>query len=118
MLQIPKDFPVEGFYYNHKHDPEKGIRDHAYYICGVGFHTERNCRPEDASMGVYQPLYESAPVYEASLEMGVPTFDLRPLAMLMETVPKEVEEVPRFQKITDPQVIAELQAVRKEMYGR
>lgn len=116
MLQIPTSFPKNGFYYHYKRSPEKGVQDYAYYINGVGFHTEVNCRPEDVNMGVYQPLYESAPVYQASLQMGVPTFDLRPLAMLMETVEVKGEVVPRFQQITDPETIAQLHVIRKKMY--
>jgi hypothetical protein len=30
------------------------------YIYGVGHHTEDDCRPEDAFMQVYRPLYEEA----------------------------------------------------------
>ena len=116
MLQLPTTFPDSGFYYHYKHKAEKGVRDYAYFICGVGFHTEADCRPEDANMGVYQPLYESAAVYQASLSMKVPTFDLRPLAMLMETVQVDGHEVPRFQRITDVGVIDQLTAFRKEMY--
>lgn len=116
MLQIPTKFPKDGFYYHYKHTPEKGVRDYAYYICGVGFHTEDDCEPRDANMAVYQPLYESASVYQASFTMGVPTFDLRPLEMLMETVTKDGKKVPRFKQVTDPEVIRELETVRKEMY--
>ena len=117
MLQIPSTFPQPGFYYHYKHTPEKGVRDYAYFIAGVGFHTEDDCRPQDANMGVYQPLYESAAVYQAHLTMGVPTFDLRPLAMLMETVEVNGQTVPRFQKITDTNMIAQLAVFQKEMWG-
>ncbi len=116
MLHIPTQFPKNGFYYHYKHTADKGMRDYAYYICGVGFHTEDDCDPRDANMAVYQPLYESAAVYQASLSMGVPTYDLRPLAMLMETVTKDGKVVPRFQEITDPEIIKELEQVKKEMY--
>ena len=116
MLTLPTAFPQPGFYYHYKHKPENGVRDYAYYICGVGFHTEDNCRPEDINMGVYQPLYETAAVYKAHLTLGVPTFDLRPLAMLMENVEVDGQTIPRFQKITDPDVIALLTTFRKEMW--
>jgi len=63
-------------YYNYKHDPNGPLNNYAYYIYGVGHHTEDDCRPEDAFMQVYRPLYETAYAYRNG---GM--FDLRPLYM-------------------------------------
>jgi hypothetical protein len=103
--------PEKGFYYHYKHDPSGAINNYAYEVVGVGCHTEKDCRPEDVRMVVYRPLYESFVYKEGKL------FDLRPLEMFMESVTKDGKTFPRFRKITDPAVIAELEAIKKEMYG-
>ena len=56
----PAKLPEPGYYYHFKHDPHGPVNNYAYYIYGVGHHTEGNCRPEDAFMQVYRPLYEEA----------------------------------------------------------
>jgi len=55
------------------------VNNYAYYIYGVGHHTEENCRSEDAFMQVYRPLYEEAYAYRNG---GL--FDLRPLHMFFD----------------------------------
>ncbi len=107
----PEKRPEPGFYYHYKNDPEGRINNYAYYIYGVGHHTEDDCRSEDAFMQVYRPLYEEAYVYQNG---GM--FDLRPLAMFYEPAMKDGKEVARFTKITDQKVIAELQAIKGRMY--
>ena len=59
----PKELPKPGYYYHFKHDPEGPLNNYAYYIYGVGHHTEEDCRAEDAFMQVYRPLYEEAYAY-------------------------------------------------------
>lgn len=44
--------PKAGFYYHHKHDPKGPLNNYAYFIYGIGHHTEDECRPEDAFMQV------------------------------------------------------------------
>ncbi len=110
-MKIPSKVPDNGFYYHYKHDPSGPINNYAYEIVGVGCHTEDNCRPEDENMVVYRPLYESS-VYKAGKLL-----DLRPLEMFMEEVNKEGKTFPRFRKITDQKVIAELEAIRNQMYN-
>lgn len=76
-------------------------------------HTEDDCRPEDVSMVVYRPLYKDARVYvEGKL------FDLRPLEMFMENVTKDGKTFPRFKKIADADVLATLESIKEEMYGK
>ena len=104
--------PEKGFYYHYKHDPARSFNNYAYEVVGVGHHTEDECRPEDANMVVYRPLYKEAFVYGIGK-----LFDLRPLAMFMESVTKDGRTFPRFEKITDPALIARLEAMRAEMYG-
>ena len=107
---IPTRVPENGFYYHYKHDPSGAVNNYAYEVVGVGVHTEDDCRPEDTSMVVYRPLYEAS-VYKAGK-----FFDLRPLEMWMGEVEKDGKTFLRFQKITDPAVIAELTAIRNQMY--
>ena len=72
----PEQCPEPGYYYHYKHDPNGPLNNYAYYIYGVGHHTEDDCRPEDAFMQVYRSLYETAYAYRNG---GM--FDLRPLYM-------------------------------------
>ena len=110
------DVPGPGFYYHHKHDPEKGVDNHAYEVLYIGFHTEDNCRPGEEHFMVYRPLYQSASVYREGQELGFPCADLRPLKMFMENVTKDGKIFPRFQRITDKKVIEVLRCVRDGMY--
>src|SRR5438105_9138829 len=59
----PKDLPEPGYYYHFKHDPDGPLNNYAYYIYGVGHHTEDDCRTEDSFMQVYRPLYENSYAY-------------------------------------------------------
>ena len=59
----PEQCPEPGYYYHYKHGPNGPLNNYAYYIYGVGHHTEDDCRPEDAFMQVYRPLYETAYAY-------------------------------------------------------
>ena len=102
-MKIPEQVPQKGFYYHYKHDSVGPVSNYAYEVVGVGCHTEDDCRPEDANMVVYRPLYEEASVYKAGK-----LFDLRPLEMWMGTVTVDGETFPRFRKITDTKVIFEL----------
>jgi hypothetical protein len=107
----PKNLPEPGYYYHFKHDPDGPLNNYAYYIYGVGHHTEDDCRTEDAFMQVYRPLYEGAYAYRNG---GL--FDLRPLHMFFEPAEWKGIEVARFTRIVDPDVIAELEAIRARMY--
>ena len=109
-MRIPTRVPEKGFYYHHKHNPKGSVNNYAYEVVGVGAHTEEDCRPEDANMVVYRPLYDSS-VYKAGK-----LFDLRPLEMWMGDVTKDGNTFPRFRKITDPAVVAELQVIKGQMY--
>jgi hypothetical protein len=78
---------------------------------GTGCHTEDDCRPIDANLVVYLPLYESS-VYKAGK-----LFDIRPLEMFLEEVIRDGESFPRFQKITNEAIIKQLLAIKSQMYG-
>jgi hypothetical protein len=114
-LPIPKHIPKSGFYYHYKHGPSGETNNYAYEVMGVGFHTEDDPRPGEEHFVVYRPLY-NAFVYQASKNLGVPCFDSRPLEMWTEDVEKGGAKTPRFKHITDPEVIAELEGIRDEMY--
>lgn len=114
-LPMPKRVPKVGFYYHYKHDPSKGLSDHAYEVMGVGFHTEEDARSGEEHFLIYRPLYDQN-VYKASKDLDIACFDARPLEMWMEDVEKDGKKFPRFQEITDTVVIAELERIREEMY--
>src|SRR5712691_6463088 len=86
----PRKLPEPGYYYHFKHDPDGPPNNYAYYIYGVGHHTEDDCRAEDAFMQVYRPLYEEAYAYRNG---GL--FDLCPLHMFFEPAEWKGKEVPR-----------------------
>lgn len=114
-LPIPKKVPALGFYYHYKHDPSGAVNNYAYEVVGVGFHTEDDCRPGEEHFVVYRPLSETG-VYRVFKSVGVPCFYNRPLEMWMGNVQKDGKTFQRFQKITDPKVIAELEGVKEGMY--
>ena len=109
-MRIPEKIPENGFYYHYKHDPSGTVNNYAYEVIGVGCHTEDDCRPEDANMVIYRPLYDSF-VYKAGR-----LYDLRPLDMWMGKVTKDGKTFSRFKKIEDEAVIRELKKIKKEMY--
>jgi hypothetical protein len=86
------------------------VNNYAYEVIGVGMHSEDDCRPEDANMVIYRPIYESS-VYKAGK-----FFDLRPLEMWMGNVIKDNKTFKRFKKITDPEIIKKLEKIKGEMY--
>ncbi len=112
-MKIPTKVPDLGFYYHYKHDPSGPFNNYAYEVVGVGVHTEDDCRPEDANMVVYRPLYETSEVYRSGKLLY-----LRPLDMWMGEVTKENKTFPRFQKITEQKIISELELLREKMYGK
>lgn len=109
-MKIPTKVPQKGFYYHYKHSDDGAINDYAYEVVGVGVHTEDDCRPEDANMVIYRPLYESSVFLAGKL------FDLRPLEMWMGDVEVGSKMIPRYRRISDPKVIAKLEVVKQEMY--
>lgn len=118
MIKMPPKVPKAGFYYHYKHDPAQGVRDYAYEVTSVGFHTEDDCRPEDVWLVNYRPLYVEAAVYKASKELGTECSDNRPLLMWMGDVTKGDKTFLRFQPISDPQLVSELEKARDEMYPK
>lgn len=115
-LPIPQRVPEPGFYYHYKHDPKGPVNNYAYEVVGVGFHTEDNVRTGEAHFLVYRPLYEDS-IYTTSKELGLPCFYNRPLEMWMENVEKDGRKFLRFQKIADPEKIAQLEKIRRQMYS-
>ena len=110
MFKIPNEVPEKGFYYHYKHDPTGPVNNYAYEFIGVGIHTEDDCRSEDSNMSIYLPIYESRAFRAGKF------FDLRPFEMWMGNVEKDGKTFPRFKKITDEKIIAELEKIKKGMY--
>ena len=103
--------PEKGFYYHYKHDPLGTVNNYAYEVMGVGHHTEDDCRVQDQYMVVYRPIYEAFVYKNGTM------FDVRPREMFLEGVVRGGETIPRFLKITDETIIAELTRIRDTMYG-
>ncbi len=97
--------PEKGFYYHYKHDPNGTVNNYAYEVMGVGHHTE-----DDSLLVMYRPIYEGE-----HLDANANAY-LRPREIFLEEVTKEGKTFPRFRKITDPAVIAELENLRDQMY--
>jgi hypothetical protein len=106
-MQSLKKVPEKGFYYHYKHNPKGDVNNYAYEIVGVGHHTEED--------GVYFVVYR--PIYESSVYKEGKLFDIRPIEMFMENIIKDGVSLPRFRKITDQKIIAELEKIKIEMYG-
>src|SRR5204862_2989478 len=53
-LPPPDQRPESGYYYHFQHGPAGPLNNYAYYIYGVGHHTEDDCRTEDSFMQVYR----------------------------------------------------------------
>ena len=95
--------PEKGFYYHYKHNPED-IYDHAYEIVNISRHTET-----EEYLVVYRPFYKSDFLEHADASA-------RPIDMFTDMVTKEGKTFPRFQKITNPEIIKKLEQKRDEMY--
>ncbi|HWB34380.1 MAG TPA: hypothetical protein VG753_03650 [Candidatus Paceibacterota bacterium] len=105
--------PEPGYYYHYKHDPTKEVNDYAYYVYGVGNYTEDDLPPgyeRLQHMQVYRPLYDSF-VYKNGKML-----DLRPLVMVWDKVQWQGKTLDRFTRITDREVIKQLQVIRRKMY--
>jgi len=102
--------PEKGFYYHYKHTG-KSLEDYAYEVVNIAHHTEIADFDESA-MVVYRPLYKEAKVFKAGAH-----YDVRPLKMFLESVSKDGKTFPRFSKITDPNIVAHLEKMKREMYG-
>jgi hypothetical protein len=63
-------------------------------------------------MQVYRPLYEQAYAYRNGR-----LFDLRALHMFFEPALWRGKKVPRFTRILDPDVIAQLELIKARMYS-
>lgn len=98
--------PPTGFYYHYKHDPNGPFNDYSYKVVGIARHTE-----EKTFTVLYRPLYENDWFKPA-------TYQARPLEMFNENVTKDGKAIPRFQQITDPELIAKLERMRDQIYGK
>src|SRR3989344_9229861 len=94
FMKIPEKVPKKGYYYHYKHDPKGSVNNYAYEMVAVVMHTEDGCRPEDAFMVIYKPLYESRAFKAGKF------FDLRPIEMWMGSVTKDGKTFKRFKRIT------------------
>ena len=107
---LPEKAPEPGYYYHYKHKLDGAVNNYAYYIHGVGHHTEDDCRAEDQYMMVYRPLYEAYVYTHGKM------FDLRPLVMFYEPAVVDGKKVERFSKIFDLEIIGQLKKIHSEMY--
>ena len=108
--EAPARVPEKGFYYHYKHDPEGAFNNYAYEVVGVGRHTEEDASERDQHMVIYRPLYEALVYKNGKM------FDARPLSMFLEEVEKDGKRIPRFTKIANGELIAQLEVLREKMY--
>lgn len=104
-MKIPDQAPEKGFYYHFKHDPTKGVNNYVYEMLGMARHSE-----DESYLVIYQPLYTSE--YHRAAD-----FSARPIDLFIGEVTRDGKTFPRFQRITDPAVIAQLEEIKKQMYS-
>lgn len=97
--------PQKGYYYHYKHDPQGPFNNYSYEVIGIGRNTE-----EKTFTVLYRPLYESDWMPPAD-------FQSRPFDMFIGEVEKNGKTVPRFQLITDIEIVSKLDAIKMQMYG-
>lgn len=89
--------------------PEKGFYRHfkggEVEVLYIAHHSESL-----EEMVVYQSLYDNKTFGKGSVWV-------RPVSMFMETVENDGKTMERFSKITDPQIISELEKVKQEIYS-
>lgn len=103
--------PEPGYYYHYKHDPEVSVNNYSYEVLHIGHYVEEDIPEDIRRMVVYRPLYEEAYVYQQGK-----LWDLRPLSVFMSQVVKDGVMRPRFIRITDEEVIAELKKICSRLY--
>lgn len=99
------NIPERGFYFHYKHDPSIAWNNHAYEVTGTARHTE-----DKSFFVLYVPLYENDWFKPADAQA-------RPIEMWHEEVEWEGKTMPRFTRITDPNLIKKLEEKRREMHG-
>ncbi|HTH92857.1 MAG TPA: DUF1653 domain-containing protein [Candidatus Paceibacterota bacterium] len=98
------EIPENGFYYHYKHDDAKDFNNYSYEVTGIGLHSEN----KDVFV-IYRPLYEIE-------DLAQPISFVRPIELFTDEVKYHDTIVPHFTKITDPELIAKLEEIKKEMY--
>ena len=112
----PPEALEKGFYRHFKND--QGTIDHpvnafVYEVVGTGLHTESDFAYLNSPIVIYRRLYQMCGKYQTG------AFFLRSLADWTKMVPNsEGKLVPRFERITDPAVIAELEKIRAEILAQ
>ena len=111
--------PEKGFYYHYKHDSQNGVVHCAYEVVGNAFSIEsagvHSENPEDFfkdEVVVYRPLFPDSLVLKADRNFWV-----RPIKMFLEDVVVDGKTMSRFMKITNPEIIVELEKIRDAMYN-
>jgi hypothetical protein len=94
--------PEKGLYYHYKHDPAVSVNNYSYEVLGIALDTEVGTHTV-----IYRPLYVNTFLDGAD-------FCARPLGMFLETVEKEGVIIPRFTRIIDQKIIAEIERIRGE----
>jgi len=110
----------KGFYYHYKRSAHDALNYAAYEVMGTAFNTESggNVHSDDPNdfvadeVVVYRPLFTEALTYQAGRD-----FWIRPVKMFLEKVLVGGEEVERFQKINDPELVTKLEKLRDDMYN-
>jgi len=96
-----------GFYYNYKHTDDN-IFNNAYKVIGIAHNTEIEDFNQSALV-IYHPLDKNAKVYQEGKQ-----FDAKPLDLFMKYISTEKK---RFTKITDTNIISQLEKLYDQLYG-
>ncbi|MDQ5950015.1 MAG: hypothetical protein QG563_522 [Patescibacteria group bacterium] len=93
----------KGFYYNFKHNSEKGIFDGAYYVLSTGRHTETGEKTVTTL-----PLYNKPDILNRPVDIFLENIESRPENIIGQKC--------RFEMIHDKKLISELIARCQEWY--
>ncbi len=120
-FRLPTRVPEPGFYHHFKRNPNGPAREGAYEVLGIGFHTEAGTMvapPYSQEHFVnYRPLYEHQ-LYKLTRRFGILCVFTKPLGLWFSEAQRSGVYIPRYQKITDRAVIAELERIRDSMYPK
>lgn len=104
QVPVVPQIPQKGFYYHYKHDPRGEFNNYVYEVIGLGRNTE-----EKTYTVLYRPIYKNE-------WMSPAAYQSRPYDMFFEKVIKDGKEMPRFELITDGELISKLEEVREVLY--
>lgn len=111
--QPPEDQRVTvepGFYRHWKHDPRGETENYTYEVLS----TAQMLGQVPEHLAIYRPLYK-LPALDRERSIRINAF-ARPIDMFFRPVPTKKGRQSRFERITDPRAIQQLEVVRDRLY--